>query len=651
MSREPRAKRQEPNRTRSTFAALLTLCSWLTVLPCEADDRFPPYDNTAEVQAYYKSKPDFFRFKTPADLPADLKWENGGDLPEMGDPDAKKGGVFHDQIDSFPATFRFVGPDANGSFRSEHWDHINVNLIQPHLNVDGWAPGIAKEWAVSPDGKTMYFRIDPDATFSDGVKIESDDYFMTFYVMQSPYLKDPWYNDYYTKEFTGITRYDERTFAFHMPESKPDRMYIVYDLQPLARHFFKEFTDDYPARYQWRKFPTTGAYDIFPEGIKKGRSITLTRLKNWWARDKKHYRYRFNPDFIEYKVVGSMDKTWEMFRQGQIDWFALGLPRYWYDKSEVPEFYNGYIERQKFFNDFPRISRGIYINQSKPLLDNLDVRIGIAHALNFQKVIDVDFRGDYTRMQSTFAGFGRFTNPNVKARPFDVPKAREHFAKAGFTTAGKDGVLVNAAGKRLSVTLSLPQGPFVPMAVRLKEEAMKAGLEINLEELDMTVLFKKMDQKNHEMVMAGWAAQPPFPRLWEYYHSDNAWKVQPDGTRKVVPDTNNVTMNADPAMDPLIDQYRKAQTEDEVQRLGWQLQQMVEDKCISIPAWESPAYRFGHWRWIKWPRDGNLKKSQLPLDTHVHWIDEDARKETQQAIRDGRSFGEVYRIFDQYQIK
>jgi hypothetical protein len=35
----------------------------------------------------------------------------------------------------------------------------------------------------------------------------------------------------------------------------------------------------------------------------------------------------------------------------------------------------------------------------------------------------------------------------------------------------------------------------------------------------------------------------------------------------------------------------------------------------------------------------------------VHWIDEDARKETQQAIRDGRSFGEVYRIFDQYQIK
>ena len=26
-----------------------------------------------------------------------------------------------------------------------------------------------------------------------------------------------------------------------------------------------------------------------------------------------------------------MDKTWEMFRQGQIDWFALGLPRLHHD--------------------------------------------------------------------------------------------------------------------------------------------------------------------------------------------------------------------------------------------------------------------------------------------------------------------------------
>ncbi|TLD72849.1 ABC transporter substrate-binding protein [Phragmitibacter flavus] len=648
---QTRNKTQQSNRSGIGWWVMLSMAFSLSMVELRADDRFPPYDNSEEAKAYYASKPEFFKRKPLAELPADLVWENGADKPEMGDPAAKKGGIFRDQIGAFPNTLRIIGPSAGDGFRGEHWDYINVQLIQPYLDGEGWVPGLAKEWAVSKDGKTMYFRLHPEATYSDGVKIDTEDYFMLFYVMQSPNIQDPWYNDYYTKEFTGVTIYDSHTFAFHFPESKPDRMWIVYDLQPFPRHFYKEFTEDFPARYQWRKYPTTGAYEIYPDGIKKGRSIMLTRVKTWWAKDMKHFRYRFNPDFIEYKVIGSADKAWEMFRQGQLDWFAMGLPRYWYDKSEVPEFYNGYIERQKFYNDFPRISRGIYLNMSKPGLDNLDVRLGISYAMNFQKVIDVDFRGDYERMQSTFAGFGKFTNPNIKARPYDVVKAREHFTKAGYTQQGPDGVLRNAQGKRLSFTFSIPQGQFVPIALRLKEEALRAGLDLNLEVLDFAVLSTKVNQKNQEIALLGWAAMPPYPRLWDYYHSVNAYKVMPDGSRKVVPDTNNITMTADPAMDPLIDQLRVAQTEDEVQRLSWQLQQMVEDLAVSIPAWESPSYRFGYWRWVKWPKGGNLKHSQLPFDTHVHWLDEEARKETMEARREGRSFGEVYHVFDQHKIK
>ncbi len=612
------------------------------------DDRFPPYDNTEEVKAFWKSKPDFFQWKTPADLPSDLKWENGGDLPEMGDPAAKKGGTFHDYIESFPATFRVNGPDANGTFRSEHHDNILITLVQRHLNVDGWVPGLADEWAISPDKKTIYYRLCPTATYSDGTPVEVEDFFMTFFIMLSPHIQDPWYNDFYAKEFKAITKYDDHTFSITIPNLKPDPLWYA-DLPPSPRHFYKEFTDDYPARYQWRKSPTTGAYDILPDGIKKGRSVTLTRVKNWWAKDRKNFRYRFNPDFLEYKVVANMDKAFEMFRQGQLDFYIMSLPRYWYDKAEIPEIYNGYIERGLFYSVYPRITRGIYLNQSKPPLDNLDVRLGVNHALNFKKVIEIDFRGDPNRMKSTFAGFGRYTNPALKPREFDVAKAEEHFNKAGYTKRGPDGVRVNDKGQRLSLTLSLPNlGPMVQIAMRLKQEALKTGLDLGVEALDTTQLYKKLDQKNHEMCLVGWSAQPPYPRFWEYYHSDNAWKVQPDGTKKVVPDTNNVTMTADPVMDPLIDQQRVAPTEEEMQRLCWILEEMVEAKAVSIPGWESPWYRYGHWRWVRWPKDGNLKNSQLPLDTYVHWIDEDVKKETLEAKRAGKSFGETLRVFDQY---
>src|SRR5262249_47143674 len=160
-------------------------------------------------------------------------------------------------------------------------------------------------------------------------------------------------------------------------------------------------------------------------------------VKNWWAKDRPYYRYRYNADYIEYRVITSTDTAWELFRQGKIDFFserfAAVPPVYWYDKAEVPEIQKGYIERGTFYNIYPRISRGIYLNQSKPPLDNQYVRLGINYSLDFGKVIDVVLRGDAVRMQSTFAGFGRFTDPKLRARPYDVVKAQEYFAKAGYT--------------------------------------------------------------------------------------------------------------------------------------------------------------------------------------------------------------------------
>ncbi len=623
---------------------LLTACS------DSEDTRFPPYDNTEEVQAYWRSKPDFFQWKTAADLPADLQWQDGADVPEFGDPRAKKGGTFHDWHPTFPPTFRFVGPDGNNTFRGQHRDNVEISLVTRHQDEDVWIPGLAREWAVSEDQKTVYFRLRDNLTYSDGAPIEVEDFFMTFFVMTSPHLKDPWYNDWYSKEYAAITKYDDRTFSVTIPELKPDPIWYAM-LSPMPRHFFREFGSDFPARYQWRVCPTTGAYEIDPGLLKRGRSITLKRVQDWWARDLKHYRYICNPDFIEYKIIASPDKAFEMFRQGQFDYYfsPSGSPRYWYDKTEIPEIYRGCIEKHLFYNEYPQVTWGIRINESKPPLDNLDVRLGIHYAMNFKKVIEVDFRGDKTRMQSTFAGFGKFTNPDLRARPFDPVKAREHFAKAGFDKPGPDGILRNAAGKRLSFTLTTFNSATVtPIMLRLKEEAKKAGLEIIVEGLDATQMYKKLDQKVHELGFAGFGARPPYPRFWDDYHSDNAFKTSKDGKREVVTDTNNITQTADPELDVLIDRHRKAQTEEEVRELSWQLAKLIEDRACTIPAWESPFYRYTCWRWVQWPEKGNARKSREPMDAYMFWIDEDLKRETKEALRSGHDFGETLRVFDDY---
>ena len=121
-------------------------------------------DNTQEVLDFYASRPDLFTFATPADLPADLVWEAGMDEPEIGSPEATKGGTYYESIEDFPPTLRFTGPDSNFSSRSWISGFYRMPWVVPHPNTGKYIPGIAESWAVDQANKKVYIRINPTAT-------------------------------------------------------------------------------------------------------------------------------------------------------------------------------------------------------------------------------------------------------------------------------------------------------------------------------------------------------------------------------------------------------------------------------------------------------------------------------------------------------
>ncbi len=229
-------------------------------------------DNTKEVEEYYQTKvalpppvfdafergdiskeeidrrskagefPLFFHEATPADLPAGLVWDNGMDLPDLGSPEAKKGGTVFMSLQDFPRTLRTVGPDANGSFRAYILDDTQMRFARRHPNVTEigpnghrFYPGVAREWAVDRPGKTVYVRIDPEARWSDGERITTEDVFFTFFFNQSTYINAPWYNNFYNRTFAGVTRYDDLTFAIRLYEAKPDMNAKVLELHARRR--------------------------------------------------------------------------------------------------------------------------------------------------------------------------------------------------------------------------------------------------------------------------------------------------------------------------------------------------------------------------------------------------------------------------------
>ena len=587
-------------------------------------------------------------FGWSATLPADLKWENNDTDPVYADPEAKRGGTFRDFMSSFPLTLRKYGPDSNGGFAA-YVRETNLPLLSTHPVTRNPIPMLANQWAFGADNKTLYFRINPKARWSDGQPVTADDWVFTLKMMRSKEINDPWYNNYYSTQISEVTKFDDHTLAITSgTEKSREDLLEALPFTPEPSHAIK-LTANWVKEYNWKVLPVTGPYQIGE--LKKGKSVTFDRVKDWWGNDERYFQHRFNPDRIEIKVLRDQNIAWQHFLRGELDTFPLVMPNWWHDKSKTAEFEKGYIERLWFYNQTPQPPMGLYLNTADPLLSNLDVRLGIQHALALDKMIATLLRGDYQRLNTYGSGQGDFTNTDLKARPFDPALAREFFAKAGFTKTGPDGILRNDKDQPLSLSITYTTAEHAQRLTLLREEAKKAGLNLELNLMDASAGFKSMLEKKHQSAWMAWSGGR-YPAYWEHFHRVNASK----------PQTNNIMNIDDDRISALVEQYDKAFDFGKKADLSRQIQQRLYELASFVPAYQVPYTRAGAWRWIRLPKVPATPQSDLlywPLDGSnsgysfggLLWIDEAAKAQTRAAIKGGQTFPPVTITDTTYQQK
>ena len=581
------------------------------------------------------------RAKEPAPvLPEEIEWLSNDTDPLFASPSAVKGGIYHDTILSFPMTFRLVGPDANGSFAGVMRSN-QFSLISLHPNTLNIIPELATHWAYGKDKKTMYFKLNKNARWTDGHPVTATDYSYTLEFMRSKHIIAPWYNDYYTKEIDKVIVYDDYTIAVVGTKAEPD-LYLKLNLQPTPRHFFGELGDDFVQKYNWEIEPNTGAYYI--SDFKKGKSIKLKRKENWWGQDLRYFKNRFNVDTVIFDVVRDVNVQWEYFKKAKLDSFPLNFPNYWHDKSNTEVVNKGYVHKIWFYNDTQRSGQGMWLNQDREIFKDKNVRYAFAHAMNIEKVIDQVLRNDYERLENGFVGYGPYSNPDIRARKYDLDKV-SHYMKASGWERGEDGIW-EKGDQRFSVQVTYSVDEHTPRLVVLKEEAKKAGIELRLQKLDASATFKKFLEKKHDVAWMGWSTSLR-PQYWEHFHSVNAHK----------PQTNNITNTDDPEMDKLIDAYRNSLDEKERISLSLKIQEKIHEIGCFIPTFMVPYFREGYWRWWRLPDVPATKKSNSLFDPFgsmtggLFWYDKALHEETESAMNSGKTFEPVIIIDKTYRTK
>ncbi len=570
-------------------------------------------------------------------LPDGIVWLTNDSDPVFASPIAQRGGTLHLALESFPLTFRVVGPDSNTSFRSAILGN-QMGLTGIHPNTLNIVPELATHWAYGSDKKTMYFKLNPHARWSDGVPVTADDFAYTLEFMRSPYIVAPWYNDYYVNEIERVAVYDDHTLAVVSTKAQPD-LHLKISISPTPRHFFDPLEEDFIRKTNWSVVPNTGAYQI--ERFKKGRYVRFARKKNWWGDDLHYFKHRFNVDSVLFKVIRDPNLQWEYFKKGRLDVYSATIPQYWHIKTRTPVVEKGYVQKMWFFNDTPQSAMGLWMNLDREIFKDINLRYAFAHAMNVEKVITEVLRNDYFRLESAYVGYGAYTNSNIKARRYDIGKVGAYMTESGWQR-GPDGIWAKN-GRRYSVEVVYYRDDHTQRLVVLKEEAKKAGIELQLLKLDPSTAFKKILEKRHDVAWLGWSTGLR-PHFWEFWHSANAHKGQ----------TNNVTNTDDPEMDRLIDAYRNSLEEAERIDLAKRIQVRVDEVCAFVPTFMVPYFREVYWRWWRLPDPPATRTSDSLFDAFgggsggLFWFDPVRYEQTRQAMADGMAFEPVTLVDQTY---
>jgi microcin C transport system substrate-binding protein len=240
-------------------------------------------------------------------LPADIVWQTNEDDPPIGSSQAIRGGTLRDSIGQYPLTLRLMGPNSNDAFAG--WNRLSTfdfGLVRLHPVSDRFMPWMATHWSVMPDQRTIYFRLDPDARWSDGRPVTARDYVFTLEMMRSEHIVDPFYNSYAERFYASIDAIDDHTLRIVGKRA---------ELAPAVR--LRRDLADAGARARARR-RLGQAHDQQPQVVPgpyvvgemvRGESVTLQRVAHWWGDGKRRFRGLYNYDRIQLRVIPT-ERRW-----------------------------------------------------------------------------------------------------------------------------------------------------------------------------------------------------------------------------------------------------------------------------------------------------------------------------------------------------
>jgi peptide/nickel transport system substrate-binding protein len=371
-------------------------------------------------------------------------------------------------------------------------------------------PNLADHWEVSFDGLRWIFYLRKDILWSDGKPFTADDVIFTF--------NDLIYNENIPSSDRDIFTIDGQKLKVEKLDPYTVQFTLPVKFAPFLRSLStsilpKHKLDDALKKGQFNftwgvdapvsEIVGTGPYML--ERYQPGEQVVLRANPRYWRRSKENERLPFISEIV-FLIVQNQDVALLKFLEGEID--ALAIRGADYSLLKPMEKKNNF----KIYDLGPAPgSNFIVFNQNtrlnpktgKPFVDpvklswfsNLAFRQAVAHAIDKRKIIDIVMNGlGYPQDSSVDPNNNIFYNSLVVTYDYDLNRARELLAQAGFLDRNGDGIIEDKQGNKVEFNLytNSNAGERVQIAAILRYDLKKLGMNVNFLALEFNNLVSKL---------------------------------------------------------------------------------------------------------------------------------------------------------------
>jgi microcin C transport system substrate-binding protein len=568
-------------------------------------------------------------------------WETNMDFDLIGDPHAVKGGVLRDWVLDFPGTLRMAGPEWNTQVNYEINQGVYETLLGLNPTTLQWTPSLATHWQISPDKLTYRFRIDPNAKFSDGTPVTSDDVVASWQFQTDKTLQDLFFYSQFNKLEKPVaeSKYIVRIKA---KETSWRNFEIAAGIRVFPAHILKTVDGAaYLRDYNFKLLPGTGPYIVNESDIQKGKSVSIRRRQDYWAKGYRTNVGLYNFDEIRLNVVRDENLAFEMFKKGDLDYFYVNRAKRWVEDLNTDNFQKGLLVKREVFNNYPADVSYLAFNTRRAPWDDIRLRKAMTLLFDRELMIQKLFYNKYVPTNSFYPGTP-YENTNNPKNLYDPDTASKLLAEAGWKDRDAQGRLTKN-GQPLQIELLYYNQQQELYLTPYQEDLRKVGISLNLRLVTPETLFKLMMQRQFDLVSGAWGVGDIFPDPKPEYNSSTA----------DVQNTNNISGFKDKRIDKICDAYDTEPDPRKRAALLRDLDGILTSQYQYILEWYSPAQRLAYWNRFGIPKGtfssiGDYAGSLAPGLAQMWWIDPVQSQKLDRAMRDNSVKFDIPPVDDTY---